>query len=95
MSERGAKAIVTLYTRDGCHLCAEAKDAITRIIGDFGAELLEVDIDSDAGLRARYDNDVPVIFVGDSLFARYRIDPAKFREALAKVTKADAKEAAK
>jgi hypothetical protein len=65
------------------------------VIGEFQAELREVDIDAEPELRARFDQDVPVIFLGDSLFLRYRVDPAQFRAALSKIAKTSGEEAKK
>jgi glutaredoxin len=73
---------VTLYTREGCHLCDEAKAVITPLLPEFGAKLREVDIDDDSVLRDRYTDDVPVIFVGSQFFAKYRLDPALLRRKL-------------
>src|SRR5438045_3981150 len=55
---------VTLYTREGCHLCEEAKLQIAPLLDRAGARLLEIDIDNDPLLRDRYNVDVPVIFLG-------------------------------
>jgi glutaredoxin len=38
---------VILYTRAGCHLCEEAKQAMVPVLREFGARLREVDIDTD------------------------------------------------
>src|SRR5271156_7063541 len=73
---------VTMYTREGCHLCEEAKAAMIPILKALGARLQEVDIDDDPTLLARYNNDVPVIFVGPHLFAQHRIDAARLRRHL-------------
>jgi glutaredoxin len=73
---------VTLYTRANCHLCEEAKAAMAPALRDFSAKLREVDIDSDESLRARYTNDVPVIFIGSRKVAKYKLDPAEFRRQL-------------
>ena len=73
---------ITLYTRPGCHLCDDAKTIIARLASEFGAQLYEVDIDRDPLLRARYTNDVPVIFVGPRLLSKLRLDPARLRRAL-------------
>lgn len=70
---------VTLYTREGCHLCDEAKAAIAPLLSQFGAKLTEIDIDDDPTLRERYTNDVPVVFVGGQFFAKHRVDPARLR----------------
>jgi glutaredoxin len=73
---------VTLYTRKGCHLCDEAKAQMTPLLREFGARLHEVDIDADASLRALYDVEVPVIFVGERKVAKHRLDLAQFRRQL-------------
>lgn len=73
---------VTLYTRSGCHLCEEAKAQIAPLLKEFGARLTEINIDEDPDLRARYDYDVPVIFLGARKAAKHRIDPAQFRRQL-------------
>jgi len=77
-----APRAITLYTRAGCHLCDEAKAAITPLLSHFDATLREVDIDHDSVLRERYTNDVPVVFVGSHLFAKHRIDAARLRREL-------------
>jgi glutaredoxin len=73
---------VTLYTREGCHLCDEAKTVMMPLLSQFGAPLHEIDIDDDPVLRERYTNDVPVIFVGAQFFAKHRIDAASLRRKL-------------
>ena len=73
---------VTLYTRPGCHLCEEAKAAMTPLLREFGATLREVNIDEDAALRERYGWDVPVIFLGARKVAKHRVDLEQFRRQL-------------
>src|SRR5580704_19269138 len=60
-TEEGRLAVVdpreiTLYTREGCRLCEEARVSITPLLQEFGATLREVDIDDDAVLHDRYTN---------------------------------------
>ncbi len=55
-------AVVTLYGRDGCHLCDEARESIARLGGE-GFELREVDIESDERLLAAYLERIPVVEV--------------------------------
>jgi glutaredoxin len=76
---------VTMYMREGCHLCEEAKAAMTPVLAALGSRLQEVDIDDDPVLRARYTNDVPVIFIGAKIFAQHRIDAARIRRHLEKL----------
>ena len=75
---------VTLYTREGCHLCDAAKLAMMPIVKELDGRFREVDIDDDPALRQRYNDDVPVIFVGPREVARHKIDPAAFRRELQK-----------
>jgi len=69
---------VTLYMRSDCSLCETAREAI-RASG-VPVELSEVDIDEDAALRARYTDDVPVIFVDGREAFRHRVTPQQFAE---------------
>ena len=73
---------VTIYSRPGCHLCQEAKEQMAPLLKEFGARLTEINIDEDPELRARYDYDVPVIFLGARKAAKHRIDSAQFRRQL-------------
>ena len=73
---------VTMYMREGCHLCEEAKAAMSPVLAALGARLQEIDIDDDSALRARYTNDVPVIFIGPNFFAQHRVDAARLRRHL-------------
>lgn len=73
---------VTLYSRPGCHLCEEAKAQIAPLLEEFAARLTEINIDEDPDLRARYDYDVPVIFLGARKAAKHHVDLAQFRRQL-------------
>jgi glutaredoxin len=52
-------ARVTLYERDGCHLCDEARVLLDEMLGPDG--YARVDIEADDGLVLRYGFRVPVI----------------------------------
>jgi glutaredoxin len=73
---------VTIYSRPGCHLCEEAKAQIAPLLKEFSARLTEINIDEDPELLARYDYDVPVIFLGARKAAKHRVDPAQFQRQL-------------
>jgi glutaredoxin len=73
---------VTLYTRPGCHLCAEAKSAIAPLLREFGAALWEINIESDPVLMERYGWDVPVIFIGPTKAAKHQVNLEQFRRQL-------------
>lgn len=67
---------VTLYTRQNCPLCDKAKAAIHA--SGAPVRLTEIDIDRDEALRARYNDDVPVIHVDGKEAFRHSVDPAAF-----------------
>ncbi len=73
---------VTLYTREGCHLCDKAKAVIraAESLYRLNIDLREVDIDDDDELYARFTNDVPVIYVAGSEAFRHRVDPRQLAD---------------
>ena len=73
---------LTIYSRPGCHLCEEAKARMAPLLKEFGARLTEINIDEDAELRARYDYDVPVIFLAARKVAKHRVDLDQLRRQL-------------
>jgi glutaredoxin len=64
--------MITVYTRQGCHLCDEAIAVVTRVAGDR-ARVELVDIDTDPALVERYTVRVPVIAVDGVEVAQYQI----------------------
>ena len=73
---------LTLYSRPGCHLCEEMKKQIAPLIARFGARLREVNIDGDEALCAKYNEEVPVLFLGEKKIAKYRVDVEQLRRQL-------------
>ena len=65
--------LVTLYSRPGCRLCDEAKRELATAVPK--ATIVEVDVDSDPGLRERYGLDIPVAIVNGRELFRHRFDP--------------------
>jgi glutaredoxin len=60
---------VTLYTRPGCHLCDDARAALTRVQSRAPFALREIDITGDDRLHKRYLERIPVIALdGEELF---------------------------
>jgi len=73
---------LTLYSRGGCHLCEEAKKNVTPLAERFGASIREVDIEADPVLRARYNEEVPVLFLGTRKVAKYTVNLDQLRRQL-------------
>ena len=64
---------VTLYTRRGCHLCDDAKQAIAAARRRRAFDYEEFDIDTDAKLVQLYNEEVPVIAIDGRKAFKYRI----------------------
>lgn len=78
-------ARVTLYGRAGCHLCDDARTVIDRVCLDLGEEYVEIDIDGDDDLRARYSEEVPVTLVDGKQHDFWRVDEQRLRSALSRL----------
>jgi glutaredoxin len=73
---------VTVYTREGCHLCEVAVAEAARIAADTGSAFGTVDVDADPEDQAEYGDLVPVIMVNGMVHGYYHVDPARLRAAL-------------
>ena len=82
MKSPSAKAHVVIYTRPGCHLCDEAKQAIeaAHCVDEYTLE--EINIESDPGLLSSYRYDIPVITINGAEAFRHRLTGDEFREKL-------------
>jgi glutaredoxin len=74
--------VITLYSKPDCHLCAEARIALSKVQADLGFELSELDITSDERLHWAYFERIPVVAVdGEELF-EYFVEEDALRERL-------------
>jgi glutaredoxin len=69
---------VTLYTRQGCHLCDDAKSLLER----HGITPREVDIDHDPALREKFNACVPVVVIDGRERFRGRVNEVLLRRIL-------------
>jgi glutaredoxin len=69
---------VTLYTRQGCHLCEDAKAVLVR----HGLSVKEVDIDQEPELKARYQECIPVVVIDGVERFRGRVNEMLLRRLL-------------
>jgi glutaredoxin len=69
---------VRLYTRQGCHLCDNAREILVR----HGLTPESVDIDADPELLARYNTCVPVVEIDGKERFRGRVDEILLRRLL-------------
>ena len=83
MGRVGVSALVTLYSRPGCHLCDEARAAIRALGAELGGlRLQEVNIDDDERLFLRYLERIPVVEVGGAIVSELVLDVDALRASL-------------
>jgi hypothetical protein len=77
---------LTLLSRAYCHLCDDMRAALLPLLARRGIELVEIDVDSDPRLEARFGDEVPVLLAGDAdtgrELCRHVLDPQRLRDAL-------------
>jgi glutaredoxin len=79
----GSVTEVVLYTRPGCHLCDEARDAILALRDEGHAvELREVDIEPDERLHAELAERIPVVEVAGEIVSELVVDVRSLRSRL-------------
>lgn len=85
MPQRGVVTVLTLYSRPGCHLCDEMKAVVQRAARACGEPVTieEIDISTDAGLEARYGQEIPVLLVDGRKAAKYRVTEDELTRLLA------------
>jgi glutaredoxin len=75
-------ARVTVVTRAGCHLCAEAESTVAQLSNELGFVWTTLDVDADPERQDRYGDRVPVILVDGREHGYWRVEPARLRAAL-------------
>lgn len=73
---------VTIYSRQGCHLCDQMKAVVERVGRSVAIAVEEVDVSTDPALEARYGSDIPVLLVGGTKAAKYRVTDEELRRIL-------------
>jgi glutaredoxin len=75
---------VTVYSRQGCHLCEDAENILESLREELNFEIEVIDIDEDAELVKLYSDQVPVIHIDGIHHDFYKVDPTRFRSSLEK-----------
>jgi hypothetical protein len=75
---------VVLYSRNGCHLCDQARDVILSVRAREPFAFDEVDIETDDDLLREYGIRIPVVAVDGEERFEIAVDPGEF-EALVRV----------
>jgi glutaredoxin len=73
---------VVVYSKPGCHLCADAMDVLAGLRAEFGFELSERDITAEEALHRAYFERIPVIVVDGAELSEHFVDERALRELL-------------
>jgi glutaredoxin len=75
--------LLTLYSRQGCHLCEDMATHLVRLKEELMFDLDTIDIDTSADLTARYNDQVPLLVQANKVLSMYFLDETAIRTALA------------
>jgi glutaredoxin len=79
----GGLAVVTVYSRPGCHLCADAIEVLIALHGEgYRFSLHEIDIESEELLHRRLLEKIPVVEVNGVVVSELLLDEAAVRARL-------------
>lgn len=79
-------AVVTLYSKPGCHLCDDARDSLLRVQKQRPFDLEDVNIEDDPALLAEYGEQIPVVLLNGNFLFEYAVDEPRLRQLLTEVT---------
>lgn len=73
---------VTVYSRDGCHLCVDAIESVERAVSrvDVEVSIDIVNVDEDPVLRSNYGDRVPCVAIDGDVLFEYRVDENSLAE---------------
>jgi len=75
---------VTIYSRQGCHLCDDALNTLESMRDELNFEIDVINIDIDPELIKLYSDQVPVIHIDGEHHDFYKVDPVRFKSSLEK-----------
>jgi len=74
--------LLTLYHREGCHLCEDMERELAPLLAARGWRLERVDVDTDPMLARQYGAEVPVLVHEGREICRHRLDRAALEAVL-------------
>ena len=76
--------MVTVYSRQGCHLCESAVKTLRNMQVELDFSMEIIDVDGSPELVKLYGNEVPVIHINGEHHDFYKVDPERFKTSLEK-----------
>jgi len=72
-------AQLTMFSRDGCHLCEDMFEQLTALQQDYDFQINVIDISGDPHLEDQFGQKVPVLTYQDKEICHYYLDVANFK----------------
>ena len=76
--------MITVYSRQGCHLCEDALNILEGLKTELDFEIEVIDIAGNPELEKLYGEQIPVIHIDGEHHDFWRVDPVRFRSSLEK-----------
>lgn len=76
-------AELTLYFREGCHLCEDMENQLKELLEKGSYRLKSIDIDRESALKEQFDTRVPVLTLAGEELCQYFLDLEAVKSALA------------
>ncbi len=76
--------MVTVYSRQGCHLCENAVNTLEGMRAELNFTIEVIYIDESPELEKLYGHEVPVIHINGEHHDFFKVDPERFRTSLEK-----------
>jgi glutaredoxin len=76
--------MVTVYSRQGCHLCENAVNTLEGMRAELNFTIDVIYIDGSPELENLYGHEVPVIHINGEHHDFFKVDPERFRTSLEK-----------
>ncbi|XP_077394824.1 glutaredoxin-like protein C5orf63 homolog [Festucalex cinctus] len=71
---RGTLPVLTLYTKDPCPLCDEAKEALQPLKHKFVLQQVDISLPENRAWRDKYKWDIPVFHLNGRFVMKHRVD---------------------
>jgi glutaredoxin len=82
---------VTLYRKEGCHLCESVEQTVRTVQRAKPFELEVRDVEADPADLKKYKDLIPVVLVDGKEIARYRLAPFALMDALERAAERERK----
>jgi hypothetical protein len=77
-----SELVLLLYSRLGCHLCDQAKEAMQPLVARYGLRIEERNVELDPSWERDYGEQIPVGFLAGRKVFKYRLDANRLERSI-------------